>query len=91
MISLDDLQKRLHALDNPVRLRLARSLIRGPHTTSDLAEAWGLSAPDVSHHLSVLKAAGIVATNRRGRYVVYRLDLPTVAGLGRDLIASLLR
>ena len=89
--SLDAIQERLHALDNPVRLRLARSLIRGPHTTADLAGIWGLSAPEVSRHLATLKDAGIITSSRRGRYVVYEFDLATTARLGRDMIQALLR
>ena len=90
-VSVDTVQERLHALDNPVRLRLARSLIRGPHTTADLAELWGLTAPEVSRHLATLKDAGIAGTTRRGRYVVYEFDLAATARLGRDLIEALLR
>lgn len=89
--SVDVIEERLHALDNPVRLRLARSLIRGPHTTADLAEAWSLSAPEVSRHLAILKQAGFVTTTRRGRYVVYVFDVVAAARLGRDMVEALLR
>jgi DNA-binding transcriptional ArsR family regulator len=89
--TVDVIEERLHALDNPVRLRLARSLIRGPHTTADLAEAWHLSAPEVSRHLAILKQAGFVTTTRRGRYVVYVFDVVAAARLGRDMVEALLR
>ncbi|MFJ8896053.1 DUF5937 family protein [Leifsonia sp. NPDC102414] len=89
--TVDAIAQRLRALDNPVRLRLARSLIRGPHTTADLAEAWGLSAPEVSRHLAILKDAGFLTTTRNGRYVVYAFDIVTAARLGRDMIDALLR
>ncbi|MBN9631261.1 MAG: winged helix-turn-helix transcriptional regulator [Actinobacteria bacterium] len=89
--TIELIQERLHALDNPVRLRLARSLIRGPHTTADLAESWGLSAPEVSRHLAILRQAGFVTTSRRGRYVVYVFDAVAAARLGRDMVEALLR
>ncbi|WP_349867219.1 DUF5937 family protein [Leifsonia sp. WHRI 6310E] len=89
--TVEVIEERLHALDNPVRLRLARSLIRGPHTTADLAEAWSLSAPEVSRHLAILKQAGFVTTSRRGRYVVYVFDVVAAARLGRDMVEALLR
>ncbi|MCI0156174.1 metalloregulator ArsR/SmtB family transcription factor [Leifsonia shinshuensis] len=89
--TIELIQERLHALDNPVRLRLARSLIRGPHTTADLAESWSLSAPEVSRHLAILKQAGFVTTSRRGRYVVYVFDAVAAARLGRDMVEALLR
>ncbi len=89
--TIELIQERLHALDNPVRLRLARSLIRGPHTTADLAESWGLSAPEVSRHLAILRKTGFVTTSRRGRYVVYVFDAVAAARLGRDMVEALLR
>jgi hypothetical protein len=51
--------RRLRALDNPIRLRLARSLARGRRTTLELAELWGLSSAEVSRHLAILKQAGL--------------------------------
>jgi hypothetical protein len=74
LVSLDDVELRLHALDSPVRLRLARSLGRGQRTTADLAQTWGLTAPEVSRHLAILRDAGIITPVRRGRYVYYVID-----------------
>ena len=85
------LEKRLHALDHPVRMRLLRTLARGPHTTGELADAWQLSSPEVSRHLAVLKRVGVVTSHRDGRFVKYRLDLSTAARLGTDIIEALLR
>ncbi len=90
-VSVATIQDRLHALDHPVRLRLLRSIARGPQTTGQLAQAWLLTAPEVSRHLAILKKAGIVTTDRDGRYVSYHLDLAANARLGTDLIEALLR
>ena len=90
-VSVATVQGRLHALDHPVRLRLLRSIARGPQTTAQLAEAWLLTPPEVSRHLAVLKNAGVITATRRGRYVSYELDLPATARLGTDLIEALLR
>jgi DNA-binding transcriptional ArsR family regulator len=90
-VSLDVVQQRLEALAHPVRMRLCRTLARGPHTTGELAEAWQLTAPEVSRHLAVLKKAGLISTRRRGRYVLYQLDLPASSRLGADLLEALLR
>lgn len=83
--------RRLHALDNPIRLRLARSLARGPRTTSELAELWNLSNAEVSRHLAVLKEAGLASGERQGRHVIYLLDVTALRGLGNDLHAAFLR
>ena len=58
-VSIATIQERLHGLDHPVRLRLLRSLARGPHTTGELADIWMLTAPEVSRHLAVLKRTGV--------------------------------
>ena len=42
-------------------------------STADLAERFGISAPAVSRHLSVLLHAGLVAAERQGQRVLYRL------------------
>ncbi|MDQ2846678.1 MAG: DUF5937 family protein [Actinomycetota bacterium] len=89
--SLDDIQQRLHALDHPLRIRLARSLIRGPHTTGELSDSWNLTAPEVSRNLALLRQAGLVTSHRDGRYVRYSLDLVNTARLGGDIIDALLR
>ncbi|GAA2750469.1 MULTISPECIES: DUF5937 family protein [Kitasatospora] len=90
-VSLALVQQRLEALAHPLRLRLARTIARGPHTTGELADAWQLTAPEVSRHLAVLRKAGLLTTRRRGRYVLYELDLGASARLGADLLEAVLR
>jgi DNA-binding transcriptional ArsR family regulator len=90
-VPLDLVRRRIDALAHPVRQRLARTIARGPHTTGELAEAWQLTAPEVSRHLAVLKKAGLVTTTRRGRYVHYQLDLAASARIGDDFVEALLR
>ena len=65
------------ALGDPVRLRLV-SLI-GAHQggevcVCDLTDAFDLTQPTISHHLKVLREAGIIASERRGTWVYYRLE-----------------
>jgi DNA-binding transcriptional ArsR family regulator len=89
--SLEAVSLRLKALAHPVRLRLLRTLARGPHTTVELAHAWELSAPEASRHLAALRRAGLLTTRRHGRYVHYTLNLPAVTTLGTDVLAAVLR
>ena len=91
MVTLETVRLRLDALAHPVRLRLVRTLARGPHTTVELAHAWELTPPEVSRHLAVLRRAGLLTAERSGRYVHYRLDLAATATLGSDLLGTLLR
>jgi DNA-binding transcriptional ArsR family regulator len=68
-----------------------RTLARGPHTTSELANAWDLTAPEISRHLAVLRDAGLLTTERRGRYVHYAVNVAALTSLGTDLLRALLR
>ncbi|MFG2293567.1 DUF5937 family protein [Streptomyces sp. NPDC048603] len=89
--SVDLLQRRMEALAHPMRMRLCRSLARAPYTTGELANVYGITAPEVSRHLSVLKKAGLLRTHRQGRYVQHQLDLSIVARIGSDFIEGILR
>lgn len=64
------------ALGDPVRLRLV-SLIGarqgGEVCVCDLTAAFDLTQPTISHHLKILKEAGIISSERRGTWVYYRL------------------
>lgn len=90
-VPLEIVTLRLDALAHPVRLRLLRTLARGPHTTGELAHVWELSPPEVSRHLAVLRRAGLLTARRQGRYVRYTLNLPDLTTLGTDLLAAVLR
>lgn len=89
--SVDQLILRMTALSHPVRMQLCRNLARSTYTTSELAQSHGMTAPEISRHLGVLKKAGLVSTRRRGRYVLHQLDVTAVARLGSDFLEALLR
>lgn len=89
--SVELLQQRLEALAHPMRIRICRNLARTAYTTGELAAGNGISAPEVSRHLAVLKKAGLLRTRRRGRYVLHQLDLQVVARLGSDFLEGVLR
>jgi ArsR family transcriptional regulator len=72
------------ALSDPVRLRLL-SLI-GSHAggeacVCDLTPAFDVSEPTISHHLKVLREAGLVTSERRASWVYYRVRPEALAGL----------
>ncbi|WP_374214481.1 DUF5937 family protein [Streptomyces sp. Je 1-79] len=89
--SVDTVRLRLEAVAHPMRMRMCRNLARASYTTSELADAYGITAPEVSRHLAVLKKAGLLTTQRRGRYVMHQLDVTVVARLGSDFLEALLR
>lgn len=69
------------AMGNPQRLRMLSLLSHGPKTVERLAEAIGQSLAATSAHLKVLRAAGLVTAEKRGRYVHCRLAGDGVAAL----------
>ena len=78
------------ALADPVRLRLV-SLI-GAHQggevcVCELTEAFELTQPTISHHLKVLREAGIITSERRGTWVYYRLEPAALERMGALLSA----
>ncbi|MFB6630753.1 DUF5937 family protein [Streptomyces sp. NPDC056362] len=88
---VETVKLRLEAIAHPMRMRLCRSLARGAYTTSELADTYNITAPEVSRHMAVLKKAGLATTQRRGRYVLHQLDVAVVARLGSDFLESVLR
>ena len=69
-----DLARMLKALGDPVRLRLL-SLVAshegGEACVCDISDTFDLSQPTISHHLKVLRQAGLLDCERRGTWVYY--------------------
>ena len=65
----------LGALADPARLAIVRQLAAdGAVCACDVAPAAGLSQPTISHHLRVLREAGVVRGERRGTWIWYALE-----------------
>jgi ArsR family transcriptional regulator, arsenate/arsenite/antimonite-responsive transcriptional repressor len=77
------------ALGDPVRLRLMSMIASAPEIcVCDLTSAFDLSGPTISHHLRVLREAGLVDAERRGTWVWYRIRVPAFRQLGALLDVS---
>ena len=63
----------LRALAAPVRIAVVLQLRSSPRCVHELVDALEVTQPLISQHLRVLKAAGVVRGEHRGREVVYRL------------------
>jgi DNA-binding transcriptional ArsR family regulator len=84
----------LKTLASPRRLEILHVVARGPIEVGHLAQAIGATQPNVSQHLAVLRAAGIVEAERDGREVRYRLadpDVMTACGIMRGVLERRLR
>jgi ArsR family transcriptional regulator, arsenate/arsenite/antimonite-responsive transcriptional repressor len=67
------LDKVFEALASSPRRRILAYLSEAELSTSELAERFAMSAPAISRHLSVLENAGLVSSERRGQFVLYKL------------------
>jgi ArsR family transcriptional regulator, arsenate/arsenite/antimonite-responsive transcriptional repressor len=62
------------ALADPTRLAIVRELAAAPEVCAcDFTSCCDVRQPTVSHHLKVLREAGVVETERRGTWIYYRL------------------
>jgi ArsR family transcriptional regulator, arsenate/arsenite/antimonite-responsive transcriptional repressor len=76
----------LRALADPVRLALVDELARADACACELRERLDLSAPLISHHLRVLREAGLVHTRKAGRRLEVELDRETLARVAGSLL-----
>ncbi len=70
--------KVLKALAHPTRLWMAEQLGNGERCVCEFVDEIGADFSTISKHLSVLKQAGIVEDDKRGKQVFYRLKVPCV-------------
>lgn len=85
-----ELAKAFKALGDPVRLRLLSMIASqagGEVCVCDLTPAFDLSQPTISHHLKLLRQAGLIDCERRGTWVYYWLLPETTDRLAGVLTA----
>lgn len=70
--------RRLSIIGDPMRIRLLSALRSGEASVGELTSAAGTTQQNVSRHLALLHAEGIVARRRDGTFVRYRIDDETV-------------
>lgn len=63
------------ALADPTRRRVLQLLRERPRTAGELAAAFPVSKPTMSAHFAVLQEAGLIAAERNGRTILYRLRM----------------
>lgn len=64
---------RLKALADAERLKIVQCLQTGPRSVSELSALLGGELANISHHLGVLRHAGLVQSRRQGKFVIYSL------------------
>lgn len=69
----EECAEKLRALAEPIRLRIVDQLREGEKTVGEIAEALDEEIGKISHHLGILRQAGLFEKSKQGRFVVYRI------------------
>lgn len=80
------MQEAYRALADPHRRAILRVLRGGERTAGELSDVTGLRPAALTHHLTVLKLAGLVRVERRGQFQVYSLNTTVF----QDFVSELL-
>ena len=84
-VEAEQLAARFKALADPTRVAIVNRLAAGECCVCDLNAAFDLSQPTISHHLKLLREAGLVEASRRGTWAYYRLVPDAVRALRQTL------
>ena len=87
-----ELSNRLSAMGHETRLKIIQALAERPNgmSSTDIAEHVGVMPTNTSAHLNVLRAAGLISSEKKGRVVTYRLQ-PNMLRQIRNEIDDLLK
>jgi len=66
------------AFANPIRLRILHMIAQRPYAASELQEQLAISKANLSQHMTILRAAGVIITHREGKQVYCSLAIPEV-------------
>lgn len=80
------LTKTLKALASPKRREILRMLSEKRLTAGEIAEAFNISKPSISHHLNDLKNAELVSAQRDGQNIIYSLNSSVVQEVVQELM-----
>jgi DNA-binding transcriptional ArsR family regulator len=87
------------ALNDESRRQILELLREGELTAGAIADQFSMSKPSISHHLDLLKQAGLIEAERRGQFIVYSLNTTVVDELlvwlvnlsGKEAVKNMLR
>lgn len=76
--SFEERARVMKAMAHPSRLKVIDELSRGERCVCDLQQLIGHDMSTVSKHLNVLRQAGLIENERRGKQIYYRLKVPCI-------------
>lgn len=69
------------ALNDPTRRQILELLKGGRMSAGEIADEFEISRPSISHHLDLLRQAGLVSSSKEGQFVYYGLNTSIVEDL----------
>ena len=75
------LQETIKALADPTRRRILELLKKGPLSAGELGKEFDMTGATMSHHLSILKKAGLVQDNKKGTFIYYEINTSVMEDL----------
>ena len=88
--SIEQVARALQALGQDMRLKILKVLAADSHCVCELESILGVSQPAISHHLGVLKDAGLVESMREGQWIFYKINRAGIENVLRLLSNFLL-
>jgi ArsR family transcriptional regulator, arsenate/arsenite/antimonite-responsive transcriptional repressor len=76
----------LQALSDPTRRKILELLKKKDLAAGEIARSFNITLPSLSHHLSVLKQADLVSSQRQGQEIIYSLNLSVFEEIAEKLI-----
>jgi DNA-binding transcriptional ArsR family regulator len=75
------LQETIKALADPTRRRILELLKKGPLSAGELGKEFDMTGATMSHHLSILKKAGLVQDTKKGTFIYYEINTSVMEDL----------
>jgi ArsR family transcriptional regulator, arsenate/arsenite/antimonite-responsive transcriptional repressor len=75
------------ALNDPTRREILQLLKQKDLTAGEIADAFNISKPSISHHLEILRNADLVSSEKKGQFVLYSINTTMLD----DLISFILK
>jgi DNA-binding transcriptional ArsR family regulator len=69
------------ALNDPTRRQILEMLQQGDLSAGEIADAFEMTKPSISHHLDLLRQAELVASIKKGQFIYYSLNMSVLDGL----------
>jgi ArsR family transcriptional regulator len=90
--NIEEAAVAMQAMSHPLRIKVLCLLSSGEISVQEIVEAVGTTQGNVSQHLAILKASGMVASRSEGKKMLYRIEDPRIVkliSLTREMFCSI--